>query len=167
MAHCMCAMADEAVLLGPSTGARQLPEYRGVIEAARKEAAPRPSIRAMAFCRRMRISPKRASMRGWFLSADGRDDARDGVEIRLQPLMEKAGVPLVPGYHGEAQDDATLAEAAGKIGFPVLVKASAGGGGRGMRIVAYGEELAASVESAKREAQGGFRRRSHADREAR
>ncbi len=70
--------------------------------------------------------------------------------------MEKAGVPLVPGYHGEAQDDATLAAAAKKIGFPVLVKASAGGGGRGMRIVRAASELAASVESAKREAKAAF-----------
>ena len=71
-------------------------------------------------------------------------------------LMEKAGVPLVPGYHGDAQDDATLAKAAGKIGFPVLVKASAGGGGRGMRIVRAAGELVASVESAKREAKAAF-----------
>ena len=71
-------------------------------------------------------------------------------------LMEKAGVPLVPGYHGEAQDDATLAKAAEKIGFPVLVKASAGGGGRGMRIVRAASELAAAVESAKREAKAAF-----------
>jgi 3-methylcrotonyl-CoA carboxylase alpha subunit len=71
-------------------------------------------------------------------------------------LMEQAGVPLVPGYHGEAQDDATLAAAANKIGFPVLVKASAGGGGRGMRIVRSASELAAAVVSAKREAKAAF-----------
>ena len=71
-------------------------------------------------------------------------------------LMERAGVPLVPGYHGEAQDDATLAAAAKKIGFPVLVKASAGGGGRGMRVVRGPDELAGSVESAKREAKAAF-----------
>ena len=70
--------------------------------------------------------------------------------------MEKAGVPLVPGYHGEAQDDATLAKAADQIGFPVLVKASAGGGGRGMRIVRSASELAAAVVSAKREAKAAF-----------
>ena len=58
-----------------------------------------------------------------------------GSKSGSKTLMEKAGVPLVPGYHGEAQDEATLAKAADKIGFPVLVKASAGGGGRGMRIV--------------------------------
>ncbi len=71
-------------------------------------------------------------------------------------LMEQAGVPLVPGYHGEAQDEATLAAAADKIGFPILVKASAGGGGRGMRIVRSASELAAAVVSAKREAKAAF-----------
>jgi 3-methylcrotonyl-CoA carboxylase alpha subunit len=71
-------------------------------------------------------------------------------------LMEEAGVPLVPGYHGEAQDETTLANAAGKIGFPVLVKASAGGGGRGMRIVRSAGELAAAIVSAKREAKAAF-----------
>ena len=70
--------------------------------------------------------------------------------------MEQAGVPLVPGYHGEAQDEATLAKAADKIGFPVLVKASAGGGGRGMRIVRSAGELAAADHSAKREAKAAF-----------
>src|SRR5213078_1255131 len=70
--------------------------------------------------------------------------------------MEKAGVPLVPGYHGEAQDEATLAKAADKIGFPVLIKASAGGGGRGMRIVGSPGELAAAILSAKREAKAAF-----------
>jgi len=70
--------------------------------------------------------------------------------------MEEAGVPLVPGYHGEAQDEATLAEAGEKIGFPVLVKASAGGGGRGMRIVRSAGELAAALVSARREAKAAF-----------
>jgi 3-methylcrotonyl-CoA carboxylase alpha subunit len=70
--------------------------------------------------------------------------------------MEKAGVPLVPGYHGEDQDDAILAKAAGRIGFPVLVKASAGGGGRGMRVVRSAAELGAAITSAKREAKAAF-----------
>ena len=61
-----------------------------------------------------------------------------GSKSGSKALMEKAGVPLVPGYHGEAQDDATLATAADKVGYPVLVKASAGGGGRGMRVVRCG-----------------------------
>ena len=71
--------------------------------------------------------------------------------------MEQAGVPLVPGYHGEAQDEAhRWREAPTSIGFPVLVKASAGGGGRGMRIVRAAGELAAALVSAKREAKAAF-----------
>src|SRR6185369_16355136 len=79
-----------------------------------------------------------------------------GSKSGSKALMEKAGVPLVPGYHGEAQDDATLAEGADKIGFPVLVKASAGGGGRGMRIVNSASELSTAITSAKREAKAAF-----------
>jgi 3-methylcrotonyl-CoA carboxylase alpha subunit len=65
-------------------------------------------------------------------------------------------VPLVPGYHGEAQDEATLAAAAAKVGYPVLVKASAGGGGRGMRVVRSAEELGPAIVSARREAKAAF-----------
>jgi 3-methylcrotonyl-CoA carboxylase alpha subunit len=79
-----------------------------------------------------------------------------GSKSGSKALMEQAGVPLVPGYHGEEQDEATLAKAAGKIGFPVLVKASAGGGGRGMRIVNSAAELASAVVSARREAKAAF-----------
>src|SRR5205085_11332811 len=79
-----------------------------------------------------------------------------GSKSGSKALMEKAGVPLVPGYHGEAQDEAVLANAADKIGFPVLVKAFAGGGGRGMRVVNSAAELAAAVTRAKREAMAAF-----------
>ena len=79
-----------------------------------------------------------------------------GSKSGSKALMEKAGVPLVPGYHGDAQDDATLAAAADKAGFPVLVKASAGGGGRGMRVVRAASELSAALVSAKREAKAAF-----------
>jgi len=79
-----------------------------------------------------------------------------GSKSGSKMLMEEAGVPLVPGYHGEAQDEATLAKAADAIGFPVLVKASAGGGGRGMRIVRSAGELTAAIVSAKREAKAAF-----------
>src|SRR5258706_16132681 len=71
-------------------------------------------------------------------------------------LMEQAGVPLVPGYHGDAQDEATLAKAADKIGFPVLIKASAGGGGRGMRAVSSPRGRSAGSTNGKRGAKAGF-----------
>ncbi len=65
-----------------------------------------------------------------------------GSKAAAKTLMEQAGVPLVPGYHGDEQDTATLTAAAERIGYPVLIKASAGGGGKGMRIVERGGRLA-------------------------
>jgi 3-methylcrotonyl-CoA carboxylase alpha subunit len=70
--------------------------------------------------------------------------------------MEKAGVPLVPGYHGEEQDPAVLEKEAARIGFPVLIKPSAGGGGKGMRAVSSKKEFAPALEAARREAKSSF-----------
>jgi len=79
-----------------------------------------------------------------------------GDKAASKSLMEKAGVPIVPGYHGLAQDEKTLAKEAKRVGYPVLIKASAGGGGKGMRVVERAEELAAALSSAKREAKAAF-----------
>lgn len=79
-----------------------------------------------------------------------------GSKSAAKSLMEAAGVPLVPGYHGEAQDAATFREAAARIGYPVLLKASAGGGGKGMKVVERDEDLAEALASAQREAQSSF-----------
>src|SRR6267154_3183435 len=77
-------------------------------------------------------------------------------DAAAKALMEAHGVPVVPGYHGEAQDAASLAAEAERIGYPVLIKASAGGGGRGMRIVTRADEFARALIGAKREAAGAF-----------
>ncbi len=79
-----------------------------------------------------------------------------GLKDAAKVLMEKAGVPVVPGYHGENQDGAYLAEQAGKIGYPVLIKAVAGGGGKGMRLVEAADEFADALESAQSEARNAF-----------
>ena len=79
-----------------------------------------------------------------------------GDKSAAKRLMEKAGVPLVPGYHGENQDPAFLQKEADKIGYPVLIKASAGGGGKGMRIVRETKAFPAALDSAKREAKASF-----------
>jgi 3-methylcrotonyl-CoA carboxylase alpha subunit len=150
------ALADEAVLLGPARARDSYLNIERLIEAAHKSGAEA-------------VHP------GYGFLSESADFAQACVDaglvfvgptaamIRLmgsksgsKTLMERAGVPLVPGYHGEAQDEATLAAAAKKIGFPVLVKASAGGGGRGMRIVRSAGELADAVVSAKREAKAAF-----------
>ncbi|MDO9360997.1 MAG: acetyl/propionyl/methylcrotonyl-CoA carboxylase subunit alpha [Polaromonas sp.] len=79
-----------------------------------------------------------------------------GLKAESKQLMEKAGVPLVPGYHGSDQDPALLKREADRIGYPVLIKASAGGGGKGMRAVEKTEDFEAALASCKREAINSF-----------
>jgi len=79
-----------------------------------------------------------------------------GDKAAAKRLMEKAGVPLVPGYHGEEQDAALLEKEAARIGFPVLIKPSAGGGGKGMRIVRERTSFQENLDGARREAKSSF-----------
>ena len=79
-----------------------------------------------------------------------------GSKSAAKTLMEKAGVPLVPGYHGRDNDPAMLAREAARIGYPVLIKASAGGGGKGMRRVDNAEDFAAALAGCQREAKASF-----------
>ncbi len=79
-----------------------------------------------------------------------------GLKDRAKAILERAGVPVVPGYHGENQDPAFLASQAKAIGFPLLIKAVAGGGGKGMRLVTRSHEFAEQLAAARREAKGAF-----------
>src|SRR2546429_1726185 len=79
-----------------------------------------------------------------------------GLKDQAKALMEKAGVPVVPGYHGELQDPKFLKEKAYQIGYPMLIKAVAGGGGKGMRRVDKHAEFDAALEAAAREGQSSF-----------
>ncbi|WP_375228103.1 acetyl/propionyl/methylcrotonyl-CoA carboxylase subunit alpha [Roseobacter sp. S98] len=79
-----------------------------------------------------------------------------GLKDAAKALMVEAGVPVVPGYHGADQDDALLAREAEKIGYPALIKAVAGGGGKGMRLVEDPAGFADALASARAEAQGAF-----------
>jgi len=79
-----------------------------------------------------------------------------GLKAASKQLMEQSGVPLVPGYHGADQDPQVLQTAADGIGYPVLIKASAGGGGKGMRVVEKDADFAAALASCQREAKNSF-----------
>ncbi len=79
-----------------------------------------------------------------------------GLKDRAKAIAEQAGVPVLPGYRGERQDAKALKTEAGKIGYPILIKAVAGGGGRGIRLVSKASELAGELESAVREAEAAF-----------
>ena len=127
-------MADEAVRLGPAPAAESYLRADLVLEAARSTGAEaiHPGYgflsenagfaEACAKAGLVFIGPPPAAIQAM------------GLKAESKRLMEAAKVPLVPGYHGNAQDEATLRGAADSIGYPVLIKASAGGGGRGMRI---------------------------------
>jgi len=150
------AMADEAVLLGPARARDSYLNIERVIEAARKSGAEavHPGYGFLSESAEFAQACVDAGL--VFVGPTAAMIRLMGSKSGAKLLMEQAGVPLVPGYHGEAQDDATLSAAATKIGFPVLVKASAGGGGRGMRIVNSAGELAAAVVGARREAKAAF-----------
>jgi 3-methylcrotonyl-CoA carboxylase alpha subunit len=150
------AEADEAVLLGPARARDSYLNIERVIEAARKSGAEAVHPGYGFLSENAEFAKACVDAGLVFVGPTAEMMIAMGSKSGSKALMEKAGVPMVAGYHGEAQDEATLAKAADKIGFPVLVKASAGGGGRGMRVVNSAAELAPAIVSAKREAKAAF-----------
>jgi len=150
------AMADEAVLLGPARARDSYLNIARLIEVAHQSGAEAVHPGYGFLSENAEFAQACVGAGLVFVGPTAAMMTAMGSKSGSKMLMEKAGVPLVPGYHGEAQDEAVLAKAAGKVGFPVLVKASAGGGGRGMRIVRSAGELAAAIVSAKREAKAAF-----------
>ena len=150
------AMADEAVHIGPSPAADSYLNIPVILAAAKRTGASaiHPGYgflsenplfaEACADAGIIFVGPPASAMRAM------------GAKDAAKRLMEKANVPVVPGYHGDNQDADFLAEQAKKIGFPVLIKAVAGGGGRGMRRVDNAGEFAGALESAMREAKAAF-----------
>jgi 3-methylcrotonyl-CoA carboxylase alpha subunit len=150
------AEADEAVLIGPARARDSYLNIERILEAAKKTGAEAIHPGYGFLSESAEFAQACADAGLIFVGPTAEMITAMGSKSGSKALMEKAGVPLVPGFHGEAQDDATLAKAADKIGFPVLVKASAGGGGRGMRVVRSAAELAPAIVSAKREAKAAF-----------
>ena len=150
------AEADEAVLIGPARASESYLNISRVLAAAKSSGAEaiHPGYGFLSESAEFAQACAEAGL--IFVGPTAEMITAMGSKSGSKALMEKAGVPLVPGYHGDAQDDDTLSNAARKIGFPVLVKASAGGGGRGMRVVRSADELGPAVISAKREAKAAF-----------
>ena len=149
-------LADEAVHIGPSPARESYLSGEKIIAAAlaTRAQAVHPGygflsenpdfVEAVEKAGLVFIGPSASSIRAM------------GLKDAAKRLMEKAGVPVVPGYHGDNQDAGFLAGEAEKIGYPVLIKASAGGGGKGMRRVERREEFSAALESCRREAKSSF-----------
>ena len=149
-------MADEAVRIGPAPVGESYLAAEKIVEAARMRGAEaiHPGYGFLSenpdFVDRVVaadltfIGPSAASIRAM------------GLKDAAKRLMEQAGVPVVPGYHGEAQEIVILASKAREIGYPVLIKARAGGGGKGMRRVNHPDDFAEALSGARREAKAAF-----------
>jgi acetyl-CoA carboxylase biotin carboxylase subunit len=150
------SLADEAVCLGPAEASLSYLNQAAVLEAARSTGADaiHPGYGFLAenagFARLVESSGLR------FIGPSPESMDRMGAKIPARATAEAAGAPLVPGFDDPKADDAALLAAADRIGYPVIVKASMGGGGKGMRIVADSSELQAALEAARREAQKAF-----------
>jgi 3-methylcrotonyl-CoA carboxylase alpha subunit len=150
------AECDEAYRLGPPAAKESYLRGDLIIEIAKKSGAQaihpgygflsenEEFAEACAQAGLVFIGPPPAAIRAM------------GLKAQSKQLMEKAKVPLVPGYHGGNQDPAFLQEQADRIGYPVLIKASAGGGGKGMRVVEKSADFGAGLASCKREAASSF-----------
>jgi 3-methylcrotonyl-CoA carboxylase alpha subunit len=150
------AMADEARLIGPPPARHSYLNAAAIVAAAKETGAQaiHPGYgflsenaefaEACAAAGVVFIGPPPAAMRAM------------GSKAAAKALMQQAGVPVVPGYHGDDQDPTHLQAEAEKIGFPVLIKASGGGGGRGMRVVNAAGDFARALDGAKREAASAF-----------
>ena len=150
------ALADEAVPIGGPRPAESYLRGAAIIEAALKTGAEaihpgygflseNPDfVDAVTAAGLVFIGPSGAAIRAM------------GLKDAAKALMAEAGVPIVPGYHGDTQDPEHLAGAAEALGFPVLIKAVAGGGGKGMRRVDRAQDFAAALASAQGEAQTAF-----------
>ncbi len=148
--------ADEAVRIGPAPARASYLDMDAIIEAARRSEADaiHPGY---GFLSENAAFVRRCEEAGIIFIGPSADAvARMGSKIESKRIAERAGVPTVPGYHGDAQDVDSLLAAAARIGFPVLIKASAGGGGRGMRRVDRAGDLAAAIVSARAEAESAF-----------
>ena len=149
-------LADEAVLIGPPPAKDSYLAIDGIIEAARTAGAEAIHPGYGFLSENADFAQACADAGLVFVGPSAETIRLMGSKSAAKALMESSGVLVVPGYHGEDQSFATLAAAADRIGYPVLVKASAGGGGRGMRVVGKVDELDEAVAGAKREASAAF-----------
>jgi len=147
---------DEAVYLGGSAPRDSYLRWEKIIEAAKATGAEaiHPGYGFLSENEDFARACAEAGL--VFIGPPAEAILAMGLKAESKRLMEQAGVPLVPGYHGADQDPALLQREADRIGYPVLIKASAGGGGKGMRIVEKSADFAAALASCQREAINSF-----------
>lgn len=150
------AMADGAVHIGGAAPADSYLRADAIIAAARQSGAQaiHPGYGFLSENPEFVEAVEQAGL--VFIGPSAKAIRAMGLKDAAKALMETAGVPVVPGYHGDNQDPAYLASEAAKIGYPVLIKAVAGGGGKGMRLIDSAEAFADGLASAQAEARTAF-----------
>ncbi len=150
------AAADEAIRIGRAPARESYLDIDAIIGAARTCGADAVHP-GYGFLSENAEFARRCEREGLiFIGPSAEAIGKMGSKIESKRIAEAVGVPVVPGYHGDAQDIGSLADAAAHIGYPVLIKASAGGGGRGMRRVDRVEDFAAALAAARNEAGAAF-----------
>jgi geranyl-CoA carboxylase alpha subunit len=149
-------IADDAILIGAAPVAESYLSIKKILEAAKKSSAEaiHPGYGFLSENADFARECKRAGL--IFIGPDPESIDLMGNKAAAKRFMLAANVPCVPGYEGEDQSDEAFISASNKIGFPIMVKAAAGGGGRGMRIVETPEKLKAALSGARTEALNGF-----------
>ena len=147
---------DEAIHIGGSAPQESYLRWERIIEAAQATGAEaiHPGYGFLSENEEFAKACGRAGL--VFIGPPAAAIKAMGLKAESKQLMEKAGVPLVPGYHGRDQSPELLKREADRMGYPVLIKASAGGGGKGMRAVDKAEDFDAALASCKREAMHSF-----------
>lgn len=148
--------ADEAVHLGAAPAKDSYLNIARMIEAAKQTGAEAIHPGYGFLSENAEFAEACAAAGIVFIGPQPEAIRKMGLKSPARKLAAAAGAPVVPGYDGENQDDETLRAELLKIGFPVLIKASAGGGGKGMRVVRTEAEIADAIESARREAEKAF-----------
>ncbi|GAA0360120.1 acetyl/propionyl/methylcrotonyl-CoA carboxylase subunit alpha [Bowmanella denitrificans] len=149
-------MADEAVHIGPAPSKDSYLQAERIIEVARKVGADMIHPGYGFLSENAEFARLCEDNQIIFVGPPVPAIDAMGSKSAAKKIMEAAGVPLVPGYHGEDQSPALLKQHADKMGYPVLLKAAAGGGGKGMRQVHRAEDFDDALAAAKREAMAGF-----------
>ncbi|MDC8831311.1 acetyl/propionyl/methylcrotonyl-CoA carboxylase subunit alpha [Alteromonas gilva] len=150
------AMADEAVAIGPAPASQSYLDQDKIINAA-KLCGANAIHPGYGFLSENATFARRCAEEGIiFVGPPASAIDAMGSKSRAKQIMQAANVPLVPGYHGDEQSADYLLAEAQKIGFPVMLKAAAGGGGKGMRQVMQQSEFRSALEAAKRESMASF-----------
>ncbi|KAG2178908.1 hypothetical protein INT43_001755 [Umbelopsis isabellina] len=144
-------LADEAYLIGPAASALSYLDTDKILSVAKSSGAQAIHPGYGFLSENADFADRVLQENLVFIGPPGSAMRSMGSKSESKFIMERAGVPVVPGYHGENQDPKFLMEQADKIGYPVLIKAVKGGGGKGMRIVNRPEEFLEMLESSKRE----------------